>query len=402
MKASLKPYRVSQRAAEGLAAWRVNVPALLAETGKRQQHYHQTEREAVAECERLKARRDNLQANLPDASASELLESAECRELLEEHPGLSLRDVVREYLEIRKTRTASISFRELFEKYLEARSRRSPEHLAQMRWCLKRLAKLNDVLACDLSTRMLDEALAPFTPSVRDQFRCHIHSVLEWGWKREYLLSNPAAKLEAEELSRTETEIFEPEIVAAILKDCLENDLGLLPYRVFGFFCGVRPRGELPRLEWTDLDWQATERQLKLRAAITKKKRVRWVDVSANAFGWLNEYRRRGGSVLGLVVPFNQHELRKRHRANWGRVVGLNEARRPLARWIKQGMRHSFCSYWLVANNNDTDTLVVLSGHEDKTVMWDSYYRATTKEKARKFWSLRPRRQEPKIIPFAA
>ena len=64
-------------------------------------------------------------------------------------------------------------------------------------------------------------------------------------------------------------------------------------------------------------------------------------------------------------------------------------------------MRHSFCSYWLVANGNDTDTLVIQSGHEDKQVMWDSYYRATTKGKAKKFWSLRPK-VDRKIVPFAA
>jgi len=147
---------------------------------------------------------------------------------------------------------------------------------------------------------------------------------------------------------------------------------------------------------------QAKEHQLKLRAAITKNKRVRWVDVSANAFAWLNEYRRHGGVTTGLVVPFNQHDLRKRHRANWGRVVGLNEAGRPKQRWIKQGMRHSYCSYWLVANDTDTDTLVIQFGHEDKKVMWDSYYRATTKEKTRKFWAIRPPKPEQKIIPFAA
>jgi integrase len=117
---------------------------------------------------------------------------------------------------------------------------------------------------------------------------------------------------------------------------------------------------------------------------------------------WLNEYRRRGGDTTGLIVPFGPDELRKRHRANWGRVVGLNDAGRPKVRWIQQGMRHSFCSYWLVAHDNDTDGLVIQSGHDSKEVMWDSYYRATTKAKAAKFWNLRPPRRDKKIVPFAA
>jgi integrase len=53
-------------------------------------------------------------------------------------------------------------------------------------------------------------------------------------------------------------------------------------------------------------------------------------------------------------------------------------------------MRHSYCSYWLVANNNDVDTLVVQSGHESKEVMWNSYYTAATKQTAAEFWAILP------------
>jgi hypothetical protein len=56
----------------------------------------------------------------------------------------------------------------------------------------------------------------------------------------------------------------------------------------------------------------------------------------------------------------------------------------------------------LLAHDNDTDGLVIQSGHEDKTVMWESYYRATTKEKAKEFWSIRPPKRGSKIVPFAA
>jgi hypothetical protein len=107
----------------------------------------------------------------------------------------------------------------------------------------------------------------------------------------------------------------------------------------------------------------------------------------------------------GPVVPFNQHELRKRHRANWSRVAGTNNRGRPVRRWIQQGTRHSFCSYWLVAHDNDIDGLVIQSGHESKQVMWESYYRACTKAEAREFWSIRPPRvthKDRKIVPFAA
>jgi integrase len=272
--------------------------------------------------------------------------------------------------------------------------------LNHLRWAQKQLAGLNDILASDLTVRKLDEALTPFRPTVRNAFQRYLRAALNWGTKRNYLPINPALKLDFEEVVNGETEIFEPDIVAAILKDCLKDDLALLPYRVFGFFCGVRPHGELTRVEWEDFDWN--DKILTLRAEITKKKRRRFIDVSDNALAWLREYRRRGGKTTGLIVPFGRDELRKRHRANWGRVVGLNKAGRPKVRWIQQGMRHSFCSYWLVTHDNDTDGLVIQSGHESKEVMWESYYRATTKPKATKFWSIMPPDSVAEnVVPFA-
>ena len=208
--------------------------------------------------------------------------------------------------------------------------------------------------------------------------------------KRDYLASNPVAKLDFAEVVKGDTEIFDPATVQAILTDCLENDLALLPYRVIGFFAGVRPDrdGELPKLEWSDIDLDA--KQITLRAEITKKRRKRWVDLSDNAVAWLRRYHDNGGSTAGRVVRFSASELRSHHRDNWSRVVGVNKKGKPKRRWIQQGMRHSFCSYWLVANNNDVDTLVVQSGHESKDVLWNSYYAAATKQEATEFWSILP------------
>jgi integrase len=398
--ASLKPYKSPARQAAGKAFWCVDVSPNLSGTGKRQQLFFETERAAKGKCEELKARRDNLGTNLANVTAPQLLEAEECRQLLEAHPGISLREAVQQFLEIHQTRTGSIPFGELFQKFVDSKATRSEPYVSHLRWAGQQLSALNDILVSDLSVRRLEETLQAFRPSVRNAFQRYLRAALNWGMKRDYLSSNPALKLDFQEIVNGETEIVEPEMVEKILLDCLKNDLGLLPYRVFGFFCGVRPHGELTRIEWSDFDW--SDQVLKLRAEITKKKRRRYINVSDNALAWLNDYRRGGGQTTGKVVAFTSHELRTRHRANWGRVVGLNDAGRPKIRWIQQGMRHSFCSYWLVAHDNDTDGLVIQSGHDSKETMWDSYYRATTKAKAAKFWAIRPPRRSKKIVPFAA
>jgi hypothetical protein len=236
--ASLKPYKSLSRQAAGKAFWCVDVPPDLSGTGKRQRLFFGPEKEAKAKCEELKARRDNLGTNLAGVTAPQLLEAEECRRLLEEHPGISLRDAVHRFLEMHQSRVASIPFGELFQKFIDTKAKKSPPYLIHLRWAQQQLASLNDILASDLTVRKLEEALQPFRPSVRNSFQRYLRAALNWGTKRDYLPSNPVLKLDFEEVVSGETEIFEPEIVAAILKDCLNNDLALLPYRVLVFSAG--------------------------------------------------------------------------------------------------------------------------------------------------------------------
>ena len=77
--------------------------------------------------------------------------------------------------------------------------------------------------------------------------------MLGFGVRLDYLATNPAAKLERGNLVKGETEIFTPHQVKEMLNHALEYDLEFLPYRVFAFFCGIRPAGELLRLNWSNV-----------------------------------------------------------------------------------------------------------------------------------------------------
>jgi integrase len=326
--------------------------------------------------------------------------ASEAYKLLDEQ-GIDLLDAVKSFLNDHRERKASIPFGQLFGLFIEAKAKRSSKYRTQLKWAKDSLEALHDRLASDVTVRDLDALLKNEKSTVKNAFMRYLRAVFNWGLKRDYLSSNPIAKMDFEEVVKGQTEILEPKLIQALLNDCLANDLALLPYRVFGFFCGVRPDGELLRVEWKDFHW--SDKVLKLRAEITKKKRLRFVDVSDNALAWLNEYRKRGGKTEGLIMPLKANELRDHHRENWARVVGVTKEGRPKRRWIQQGARHSFCSYWLAHNNNDVDRLVILSGHESKEVMWNSYYRAASKAEAAKFWSIQPpKKTDAKIVPFAA
>jgi integrase len=61
----------------------------------------------------------------------------------------------------------------------------------------------------------------------------------------------------------------------------LEHDLALLPYLVFGFFAGVRPDGELQKVEWSDI--KLAEGTIVIRPEVSKTNRRRFPKISANA-----------------------------------------------------------------------------------------------------------------------
>jgi integrase len=236
-----------------------------------------------------------------------IAEASEAYKLLDPHH-IGLLDAVRGFLDDHKQRTASIPFGQRFDAFLEAKANRSAKYLTQLRWAKERFSALHEKLSSDISVRDLDELLKGEKATVKNAFLRYLRAVLSWGVKRDYLASNPVLKMDFEQVTKGETEIFEPKIVQALLDDCLKNDLEILPFRVIGFFCGVRPDGELPRLLWSDID--LTDKVLKLRAEITKKRRLRFVDLSDNALAWLDAYRRSRGNVEGSVVPFTADELR--------------------------------------------------------------------------------------------
>ncbi len=272
------------------------VPPALSDTGKRKRKFFETKKLAEAECERLEARRDNFGVSLTAMTPARIAEASEAYKLLDPHH-IGLLDAVRGFLDDHKQRTASIPFSQLFDLYLEAKAKRSEKYKVQLRWAKERFTSLHDRLSSDITVRDLDDLLKNEKATVKNAWMRYLRAVFNWGLKRDYLADNPIAKMDFEEVVKGDTEIFEPKVIQALLDDCLNNDLELLPFRVIGFFCGVRPDGELPRLDWSDID--LTDKVLRLRAEITKKKRLRFVDVSENVLAWIEEYKRRGGNVKG-------------------------------------------------------------------------------------------------------
>ena len=193
---------------------------------------------------------------------------------------------------------------------------------------------------------------------------------------------------------RTEVETLTNAQVKAMLEHALAKDLPLLPYVVLGCFAGIRPDGELQKVEWRDID--LTGKVVTIRPEVSKTNRRRFIDLGDNAKSWLEAYQFKGGQTGGRIIgEMTEDEIKKHRRINW-KAAGVE-------RWPRSAMRHTFCSNWL-AKFKDVNKLTLMSGHDSPDTLWRHYFKGTTELDAEQFWAIRPpkRKGARKIVPFAA
>jgi integrase len=385
-RATLKPALLK------IGKWYVSIPPELSENGDRTRRYFETKALASAFCEELKARRDNMTRSMGTLTPAQMVDATGAFQLLSDRPDLTLSAIVSQYLALEKSKLSSVRFLDLFSQFIQTKSERNPAYLKELTWIRDRFPQLHDQLACDITAFELDGILNPLSAGARNPIMRYWRAVFNYGIKRGYLTENPIRRMDFASRPRKEIQVIPTGSVRSMLGHALENDLKLLPYLTLGFLCGIRPEGELPELEWRDVDLD--DRVVTIRPEVSKTNRRRFVDLSENAVAWLNSYGERGGTFTGRVLAYDSSELRTRRTANW-KAAGLT-------RWVQQGMRHTFCSAWLNLHR-DINKLVLMSGHDSVDTMWRNYFKGMTEAEAKDFWAiLPPTADEKKIVQFQA
>ena len=386
----LKPAFRPERDAKGVAAWAVNVPPELSETGKRRQLYFRSQKEAEAECNRVRVTQKNFGSSLLLLSASDISEAAKAIELLEPH-NIGLLEAVSKFLEIHNQRTSSIPFLDLCNLYLAAKAGKNPRHLKSLRNTRNRFPSLHRLLVSDIDARILEPLLNAIPSGGRNLIIRHFKSFFNYAIKKGYAVSNPVAGLDVVEVKRKEVEIIEREAVARMLEHALSHDLQLLPFITIGFFTGIRPE-ELSELDWKNVDLASKE--ITVSAEVSKTKTRRFPALSDNAVAWLQAYAQAGGRMDGKIIGLRDNTLLAHRRKN--------RAAAGISHWVQDGMRHTFASFWL-SKHKDVNRLRELMGHEGNTrTLWTHYHRGTTEAEAKKFWSIMPPCQPQNVISFVA
>jgi integrase len=329
--------------------------------------------------------------NLSDPQRIDALEALE---MLEEF-NVNLRAAANYYAKHHKKVDHRNGVGHLIARYLKEQAQRvesgtlRPRTLQDTTDRLKPLREHLGHLAIDaVEADDIKELLAGYKPQNAANYKRYISMFFRWAVKKDLVPGNPVEKLDAIKLEDEAPEIYEPKQVAAILAACTEITRGkeprteMLPYFALAFFGGIRPY-EILRMDWKDINLD--EGVIHVRAAVSKTKKARFLEMPKNLRQWLASCPDRDG----LVFPWSETSL-QRWRAQTYKTAGVPS--------IQDGARHSMATYYLALHTIEETT--ELLGHSDKVLF--RHYKGLVKgrkTKAREYFAITPT-QGAKIIPL--
>lgn len=286
--------------------------------------------------------------------------------------GGSLEQILGEAIGRLEAERASITVDELRSGYLDELELQdhSATHLGHHRSRLCRFAQdFGDRLIVTITSNDIQRWLRSLglQPTTLRNYRVALFSMFEHAVQNNQLQTNPAKKVSVPKDIEKEPEVLTPAQARELISNACPE---ILPYVVLGLFCGIRREEFEKGLTWQSVNFD--DRTVTIPAAIAKKHRRRVITLRENVMEFLLPYRTQRSKIW----PRNGRKL-------------LDQAKRSIQPWPKNGLRHSFATYALAAEKN-IEALALEMGHKDTSVLFD-HYRALRGEKvAREFWAIRP------------
>lgn len=190
-----------------------------------------------------------------------------------------------------------------------------------------------------------------------------IRGFFTWCIKKDYLSTNPAAKLEGFILGESEPCYLKLDQVVEFLEITKNHDPELLTPVALNPFCGIRP-SEVARMTQANISF--ADREIELKGKQTKTRHRRFVDISDNCFEWLK---------LGGKMPLPNFNHR------WHALIVVAKAKMGFEKWPYDCLRHSYCSYYLAAHKNAAKT-ALQAGHTE-SILFRHYRKLVKKDRPR-------------------
>jgi len=361
--------------------WRLDVPASISDSGRRERYFYVKHSDALAAADKLKRKYHYFGRSLHWFSIERMNDAAQAYAALEE-AGIkqSLHSIVKEWIAQQQERSQSVAVTQLFAEYILARKHRTAAYLARINQTARLFSQAG--LACDLSSDQIALMLAPLTRTMHNHHLRNIRSVMNWGIKKGYLKKNPVSALEFIPLERKPIEILSPDALTKMLTDARANRPKLLPILVLGAFGGVR-LNEIRQLKWGDIRLDGEESQVTIRADVSKTRRKRYIPLSDNAVKWLRLVQTyTNTSANRRVCQLTRDELAVARQLNW-KSTGAE------TNWPQNALRHSYGSY-LSASLRDLSEVALRMGHTSTEIGFKHYIDGTTKKLADQYFNIYP------------
>ena len=347
--------------------------------GRRKVTAFKKKADAVAALNAAKQSRLKFGQLAPMLSPIEVADFLTARDRLAEC-GASVQQAVNYYLKNAAIVRESVLVPELVQRFLNAKAdqRRAVRAQQSYRTALGALSRwlplkpASEVQAADIEQWLNRSGWAAKT---RNSRLGYASSMFNWGIKVELMAKNPCAGIERARL-------VADEIGTLTLRECEKllnaaNGTRLLPYVVFGMFCGIR-RAELERLTWDSVN--LTEGTIIVGAKTAKTRTRRVVDICEAALAWLALVPAETMQADVRIVPSDFKDIWREFREKAG-----------IAEWPNNALRHTFASMHYALHQNEAK-LQAQMGHESATMLHKHYRALKTRTEAEKFWALRPRK----------
>jgi integrase len=345
---------------------------------------------AEAEVERLRqittlARHGREAVGLLPGELSAIIEA---RKKLATH-GKTIHDAATFYLDyLERIRRCEVTVAELAKEVLEAKRKdgMSPTYIADLKKRLARFcADFGERKIAGITVEELDNWLRalPGSPKSRANYRANIGVLFSYATRRRMLDVNPILHTARPKLPDNPPEIFAVDELAALLNAASTCAPDVVPMLAIGAFSGLRD-AEIKRLDWSEVDQKRGHIEVKSHKAKSARRRI--IEMQPNLRDWLRSY----AEMTGAVVP-----------ANWRKKLDLVRKAAGLARWPKNGLRHSYASYRLAAIH-DAPRVASELGHTSPQMLYSTYREVVLPEEAERYWKLVPEVKPENVLSFSA
>jgi integrase len=323
-------------------------------------------------------------ANLRESAVREALWAVKALEPC----GVTLRQVVEEYLAHHEAGKRSKAFNVAVEEFLETKKAagKSLRYRADLQFRLRAFNKagggedkkpFGERLVSEITARDVEAWLAGLagSPVTRNNFRRVLGVFFTWARKMDLCGGNPAIDATAATEIPERVEVFTPAELRLILDQAPAE---LLPQFVLGAFAGLRT-AEIDRLRWDKVNF--TKERIEVDAKIAKGAAHRFVPIPPVLAAWLKPIRKESGLVQASRAKMKLREFR--------RELAIPSPERPAVTWKHNGLRHSFGSYAL-AREEDAGKVAAWMGHTNPHMLFRHYRERVEREEADEWFKVFP------------